>query len=111
MPGPILHPLLLPIPPRTSRPALPRPRFSTRVTEEPSEEIEFDEATLCWAKKSSDEKHNEKRNLTVAVLHREVGPLGPFYCKFTVMLKRSGIVPSLTFSPASEEPHQALFQE
>lgn len=95
--GSIPHPLLPPIPPGTSRPALPRPRLSTRVTEEPSEETEFDESTLCWAKKSSDEKHREKQNLTVAVFHREAGPLGPSYPKFTVTLRRSGIVPSLTF--------------
>lgn len=94
--GSIPHPLLLPIPPGTSCPALPRPRLSTRVTEEPSEETEFDESTLCWAKKSSDEKHGEKQNLTVAVFHREAGPLGPSYPKFTVTLRRSGIVPSLT---------------
>lgn len=78
------------------------------MSEEPSEEIKFNKSTMYWAKKSSDEKHQEKHNLTVAVFHCRAGPLGSFYCKFTVPLKRSGIVPLLMFSPASKEPNHAL---
>lgn len=106
--GPVLHPLLLLIPPWTSCPAPPHTQFNTCVSKEPSEEIKFNESTLCWAKKNSDEKHKEKQNLTVAVFHSRVGPLGSFYCKFTVMLKRSGIVPALVFSPTSKEPNHVL---
>lgn len=108
--GPVLHPFLPLIAPRTTCLALPHPQFSTCVSKEPSEEIKCNESTLCWAKKSSDEKPKEKQNLTVAVFHSRVGPLGSFYCKFTTTLKRSGIVPALVFSPASKAPNYLLLQ-
>lgn len=76
----LLHPLLLLIPPWNSHSALPHPQFSTHVKKEPSEKIRFNKSTLCRAKKSSDEKRKEKQNLTVAVFHSRVGPLGSFYC-------------------------------
>ena len=108
--SPVLHLLLLPTAPRTTCPALPHPQVSTCVSKEPSEEIKCNKSTPCWAKKSSDEKHKGKQNLTVAVFHSRAGPLGSFYCKFTTTLKRSGIVPALVFSPASKAPIHVLLQ-
>lgn len=108
--GPVLQLLHLLIPPQTSCPALPHPQSRTCMSKKPSEEIKFDKSTLCWAKKRSDEKHEEKQNLTVAVFHGSIGPLGSFYCKFTTTPKRSGIVPALVFSPASKEPNHVLLQ-
>lgn len=108
--GPVPQLLQLLIPPRTSCLAPSYPQISTCMSKKPSEEIKFDKSTLCWAKKSSDEKHKKKQSLTVAVSHGSVGPLGFFYCKFTTTPKRSGIVPALMLSSASKEPNHVLLQ-